>query len=200
MSRYNFNFRFIPSLSRLLTECNNHSNRNYVDVLVTGDDPPAYLVGAVLAGLYELPPLWLLKKQIGFGRRVKHEFPPHRLNPSIPWTPLTPASPISSVRLPRRLNSTLKNFHVYRTTLKSGKILNPELETLVENCVGDDPDGMDVSNAGGYHSKPHLFEISEQFMVTFKEEVEEVIRTIETHTSTASNSPPIELDFSEVRG
>ena len=70
----------------------------------------------------------------------------------------------------------------------------------MENCVGDDPDGMDVSNAGGYHSKPHLFEISEQFMVTFKEEVEEVIRTIETHTSTASNSPPIELDFSEVRG
>jgi len=57
--------------------------------------------------------------------------------------------------------------------LKSGKALNARLETLVDTCVVDDPDGMDVSNAGGYHSRPMLYERSEQFMTVFKEEIEE---------------------------
>jgi len=37
------------------------------------DFSPNYLLSAVLAGIYEFPPLWLLKTQTSFGRRVRYK-------------------------------------------------------------------------------------------------------------------------------
>jgi len=47
----------------------------------------AFVLAAVLAGLYELPPDWLLRKQSGLGRRVRYD----RYSLIRPtWTSLSP--------------------------------------------------------------------------------------------------------------
>lgn len=158
------------------------------------DAAPLYLVSAVLAGLYELPPKWLMQTQTGRGRRVRYERGVRRL--CLEWEaiaaaaagqpcaaagsvgPAVVASEAPGLAGPKLFKTMARAkvlrhfpedeggavqeaaFNVYQLTLEPelAARLNSELCGLASSAEQADPDGVDVSNAGGWHSKPFLFD------------------------------------------
>jgi uncharacterized protein (TIGR02466 family) len=137
------------------------------------DDPsvaPSYLLTAILAGLYELPPIHILRYQTGWGRRVRYD--PEklvRLKPdfhqigtilSIDGTAL-----VLEKMMLRRYNYAEKeqfscrHFCIYRVQVQRPEMLNQALRDAALEEQRHNPIGMDVSNAGGgWHGRPRFFQ------------------------------------------
>jgi len=138
------------------------------------DCPPNYLVSAVLAGLYELPPLWLLKTQTGFGRRVRYKNPiARRLNDveGIGWKDEVETEigqgmkiGVKELVLPRFESEEegvfMRKFQVFKIDMGNVmKEVNSDLVEVARRSEIEDRAGISVSNAGGsWHSRPEFFE------------------------------------------
>jgi uncharacterized protein (TIGR02466 family) len=137
------------------------------------DDPsvaPSYLLTAILGGLYELPPIHILRYQTGWGRRVRYD--PEKLVRLKPdFHPIGTLLTIDSTTLVleemtlRRYTYAEKQqfscmqFCIYRVQVQSPEKLNQALKDAALEEQRNNPNGMDVSNAGGgWHGRPRFFQ------------------------------------------
>jgi hypothetical protein len=116
---------------------------------------PAYLIKAILAGLYELPPPHILKYQLGLGRRVRYDSVVRLESHFLPLEGRS--ADLERMRLTRQFDtSKAASFYVYRRTLLDCENLNTTLRVvaLAEELKSA---GLDVSNAGGsWHGPPNF--------------------------------------------
>lgn len=136
-----------------------------------GEKPPSYLMKAILAGLYELPPPHILKYQTGWGRRIRYRSAHRLVSSFIPVPEKLQNSRAKNNSLERMalrrysgfdengLASEASDFDIFRVTLADGyEDLNQKLvqQALLEE---KESEGLDVSNAGGaFHGQPNFLE------------------------------------------
>jgi hypothetical protein len=133
---------------------------------------PCYLLTAILAGLYEIPPMHVLRHQIGWGRRVRYDsnkLQLIQLNFQPIQTFFLPDPDNASVVLEQmKIERFIHNqqqkqsyrgyFFIYRAHLQNSNSLNDQLRQLALQEQSCNPQGIDVSNAGGgWHGNPSFF-------------------------------------------
>ena len=147
------------------------------DIKIKSSEIPEYILSGILAGLYYLPPERILKTQNGWGRRIKYDsFKKIDLN----WKPIEynirnednvlekyqnifesiEYSFISRLyRGPDEINY-IGGLRMY--LFKPNALYCENFKSFVENYLSDlntlDIKGLSMSNAGGFHSFPNLFE------------------------------------------
>lgn len=148
---------------------------------------PSYLLTAILAGLYELPPMHILRYQTGWGRRVRYDpeklvrltpnFHPIGTLLSIDGTTLV----LEKMMLRRytydgeKQRCSCMHFCIYRVQLQSPEMLNQALKYAALEEQRHNPKGMDVSNAGGgWHGRPRFFEHEERLYRVCTDVVQEI--------------------------
>ena len=148
--------------------------------------PPSYLMTAILAGLYELPPPHILRYQTGWGRRIRyrqvHHIPtnfenlqynnngtPDHTGPTIQYMTLQRYSQFQFVDQSMRKRATqCHEFNIYRVQLldcdeshclhDTIRHMNEQLRQVAYQELQQDATGLNVSNAGGtYHGLPNFF-------------------------------------------
>ena len=139
---------------------------------------PCWLMNAVLGGLYELPPEQILRWQSGWSRRINYAGGTRRLEPS--FVPIRGAGGGAAhgatfaraevAYVPTVLDKTVTvgadaHVHalapVFRFDLADDDAAAAELLRGLRAYADTEErkgPGVDVSNAGGFHSKPGLFE------------------------------------------
>lgn len=140
------------------------------------DEAPSYLMSAILAGLYELPPTHILKHQTGWGRRIRYDknfikrVKNNFIHQQYVETELY-GKKINFEVLKMNMRRffyheksieavSSSDFFIYKARLDHNlaESLNRPLSELVWNIFNHDKVGLDVSNAGGtYHSHPDFF-------------------------------------------
>lgn len=133
----------------------------------------AAIVSALLAGRYYLPPERILLRQTGWGRKIRYE--EHtRLWPEWESLPLPSRlahlySDISFVTLPRHLTIQSKfmkgylRVYRYRISEEAMHICSSLRSFALRSMQRDN--GVEVSNGGGFHSKPILSPVSMVMMI-----------------------------------
>lgn len=176
--------------------------KNQADTTNNGDSDsqltPSYLLSGILAGLYYLPPEFLLRNQIGWGRRVTY----NSFNAiSLAWKPthvnddtlLSNIAQFSSFRYAeivrhftchKTKKHLIGSFRVYSVQLREevrGE-WNKHLEDMALRDASISDNNISVSNAGGYHSKPRLFNNNEDTIIQdFADVVAAALQVVETH-------------------
>jgi Putative 2OG-Fe(II) oxygenase len=134
--------------------------------------PPCYLLTAILAGLYEIPPMHVLRHQIGWGRRVRYD--PNKLQCiQLDFQPIRTYLSLGAndasivlehMKLERFIHDLQQeklcraSFFIYRAQIQNSTYLNDELRHLAMQEQCSNPKGIDVSNAGGgWHGNPSFF-------------------------------------------
>ena len=173
-------------------------------------DPPEWLMGAVLGGLYELPPESLLKTQSGFGRRIRYSQGTKRIKPE--WRPVEGFQFQASNACNNVFSSAevayVDSRHVVASSSGEASFVGARVpvfsfevrEYLSSTPTGENrnmvellddlarreeeaADGIEVSNSGGFHSKQKLFEWdrSKDVSAELKECIRETVALVEGH-------------------
>lgn len=126
------------------------------------DVPPTFLMKAILAGLYELPPMHILKFQNGWGRRIKYD-DVVRLEENFKFCSsigfANVRTHISRMELTRKyfadkVNS-VADFPIYRLMPTNPSMIRDLFSLALQQ--ERTTKGLDVSNAGGsWHGPPNL--------------------------------------------
>ena len=135
-----------------------HSNDDDDD----DDDLPPFLMTAILAGLYELPPLHILRYQTGWGRRIRYD-PAKlvRLQPDFRLVESSTDLDLWRMTLTRQFweLQQVADFDIYRIVVHQATSLNTTLQEESMRLERECPVGLDVSNAGGaWHGNPNLLD------------------------------------------
>ena len=131
---------------------------------------PGYLLTAILAGLYEIPPFHILRHQTGWGRRVRYD-PTKliRIKPNFRRIGMLLSENNTMLELEEmelqkysytdQQQFLVNDFCIYRVQVKNHEHLNQTLKAVAREEHRLNPHGLDVSNAGGgWHGQPHFFQ------------------------------------------
>lgn len=148
--------------------------------------PPAYLMRAILAGLYELPPPHILKCQLGLGRRVRYDSV-HRL----PSDFVLASTGLEVLTLTRHgLEDMSADFDIYRRQSVMSHSRVEKLRQIAHYEQEVHPYGLDVSNAGGaWHGPPNFLQSSDPIRQELYQMIVDTVRSIDENAETLDLEP-----------
>jgi Putative 2OG-Fe(II) oxygenase len=143
--------------------------------------PPAYLMQAILAGLYELPPPHILKYQTGWGRRIRYHRVQHPTDCTMEYMTLQRHSHFQQVN-GRYRATDCHEFDIYRVRFTNHPWWKDQLPRVALQMEQEQSDGIHVSNAGGtYHSWPNFFHSDDKVHRMFYRHIIQVVERMEQH-------------------